>query len=277
MLIGYPAPWGEPKDPKVMPQFPILLVDDVPLLLVQGYNLGGHPQPVEEHVEYYLKNGRLRRKALVPASRPLAVLDHLPPSVEKFYSTSKWRNPKVDMLPNQLFRLVYSVYRKKGLAITEDGASYSGYHTKNPTWKEARAAVDKLNIRWDSNKSKYTFPDRSTLPSPVRYERMTWEINHFGATATLIIQRQDEEVVNIDLDEEAVNGPPVPQPSLRVFRVKNKKETLATFAKVGMRVPPNVGGGRWQGMDGIKLPIGQAVQAELKLGDKTVLSPVYKP
>jgi hypothetical protein len=276
MKIGFPAPWGEPEEPKVIPRFPILLVDDVPLLLVSGYNLGGRAERVEKHVEYFRKNGHLRTLPLVPTNRPLTILDHLPAAVEKFFSASKWGNPKDDMLKHQLFRLIYSVYRKKGLAITEDGASYTGYHCKSPTWKEACAAVDKLNIRWDSKKTKYTFPDGSMLPPPISYARITWEIKKFDAIATFTIQRQDAEVVNVELVAPLVNGPPVPQPSLRIYCVKNKDETLAKFPKVGFREARG-GGSSWRGWPGIKLPIGQSVQAELKLGDQTVLSPVYKP
>jgi hypothetical protein len=275
---GYPAPWGELKDPRDISRFAILLVDDVPLVLEGAFGRSGARERVETHVQYFRKRGQLRTSPLAPTNRPLAILDHLPDPVEKLYSDSKWRrSQKDDMLRKQLYRLIYSVYRKKGLAITEDGVSYSGYDRDKPTWKEACAAVDKLGVRWDAKKVKYTFPDGSTLPPPPRYKRLTWEIKKFDTTATLTIQRQDEEVVNFDLYEEAVNGPPVPQSSLRVFRVKNKEETLATFPKVGFRVPANHGGSSWQGRHGVELPVGQSVQVELKLGSKSVLSPIYKP
>jgi hypothetical protein len=274
VIFGYPSPWGQPTDPKIMPRFPILLVDDVPLLLVEGYHLGGAPEPVETHVEYFRKKGRLRAIPLVPTNQPLAILDHLPAAVEKFIADSKSEDVKDRILRDQLLRLVYSVYRKKGLRIIEDGVSYAGYYHDSPSWKEACAAVDKLGIRWDAGKARYTFRDGSTLPPPKRYARITWEIKAFDTLATLIIERQDDEVVNFQLTEPLVNGPPVPQPSLRIFRVKNKEGTLAKFPKVGLR--GQGGGGRW-GISGRKLPYGEAIQAELRLGSKSVLSPVYKP
>jgi hypothetical protein len=125
---------------------------------------------------------------------------------------------------------------------------------------------------------KYTFRDGSTLP-PRRYLRVTWEIDALDARATLSIHRQDEEAVNIFLSEPSVEGPDVPQPSLRLYRVKDKAATLIEFPTVGFRVPAGVGGGggKGQGQRGVKLPIGQPVQAELRLGKKTVTSPVLEP
>ena len=135
------------------------------------------------------------------------------------------------MLQDQLFRLVYSVYRKKGLAIEDDGVTYSGYHRDGPSWKEAGATVDKLDICWDSKNARYTFRGGSTLPPAPRYARLIWEIKDFDTTATLTIERQDEEIVNIGLAEPRVKGPQVPQPSLRVYSMKDKEGTLRASGK----------------------------------------------
>ena len=58
-----PAP---PADATTLPRFPIVLVDDVPLLLVSGYTLRGLPEPVTAHVEYYRAHGTLRDAPLAP-------------------------------------------------------------------------------------------------------------------------------------------------------------------------------------------------------------------
>lgn len=55
-----------PPDASAMPRFPIVLVDDVPLLLVSGYALGGDTEPVSTHVEFYREHGRLRGAPLTP-------------------------------------------------------------------------------------------------------------------------------------------------------------------------------------------------------------------
>ncbi len=58
---------GPPDRPSALPRFPIVLVDDLPLLLVSGYELGGDTEPVTVHVEHYRKHGTLRPGPLVPA------------------------------------------------------------------------------------------------------------------------------------------------------------------------------------------------------------------
>jgi hypothetical protein len=66
MLLGgsMPAP---PERPEALPRFPIVIVDDLPLLLVTGYVLGGEAEPLSSHLEYYRANGKLRPAPLAPA------------------------------------------------------------------------------------------------------------------------------------------------------------------------------------------------------------------
>ena len=62
-----PAP---PSPSASLPRFPIMIVDDVPLMLVAGYTLRGLPEPVASHVTYYRKHGTLRAAPLAPSSGP---------------------------------------------------------------------------------------------------------------------------------------------------------------------------------------------------------------
>ncbi|HEX5272909.1 MAG TPA: hypothetical protein VFW33_20570, partial [Gemmataceae bacterium] len=273
--IGAPSPWAEPEDRRLIPRYPIALVDDVPLLVVGGYSGGGLPEPVASHVEYYRKQGRIRAAPLVPTDRPLAVLDHLPDALGKYFADPKWADWKDDLLRDQLSRLIYSVYRKKGLSITEDGVSRAGYSRGAPPWAKASADVGKLDIRWDARNAKYTFRDGSTLPPPPRYPRIVWEVKEFDTEATLTIERQDEDAVNISLMEPTVKGPPVPQPSLRVYRVKDKGAALVEFPDVGER--GDGGGGALRSRRGVRLPDGEDVRVEVTLGKESVTSPVYRP
>ena len=59
-----------PPSPEVLPRFPILLVNDVPLMLVVSYALRGRAEPVMAHVEYYRTNGTLRPEPLAPGPDP---------------------------------------------------------------------------------------------------------------------------------------------------------------------------------------------------------------
>jgi hypothetical protein len=113
--VGLGAPWPpEPKaDPKAAPRFPVVLVEDVPVLLVSGYELSGVEQPVEEHVDYFNKHGQLRVKPLHPTHKPLAAYDRFVDSYLRLYceDARSRQNGKL-MVINQLLRLVDSVYRR---------------------------------------------------------------------------------------------------------------------------------------------------------------------
>lgn len=74
MFVGQPSP-AKPKDPRTLPRFPIAILDDVPINLVNGYMLFGSEEAVEAHVEYFEKHGVLRAAPLKPTDRPLKLLD----------------------------------------------------------------------------------------------------------------------------------------------------------------------------------------------------------
>jgi hypothetical protein len=61
-----------PADPATMPRFPILLVQDIPFLVVTGYDLAGMPEPVDAHVAHFRSHGVLRSKPLSPSSTGVA-------------------------------------------------------------------------------------------------------------------------------------------------------------------------------------------------------------
>ncbi|HVZ39415.1 MAG TPA: hypothetical protein VHI13_09070 [Candidatus Kapabacteria bacterium] len=56
-----------PPDAGNLPRFPIVMVQDVPILVVRGYFLGGFPDRVERHVAFFREHGILSRRPLVPS------------------------------------------------------------------------------------------------------------------------------------------------------------------------------------------------------------------
>lgn len=66
--IGQPTV-TPPPDPTSLPRFPIVLADDVPLLAVRGYTLGGLAESVDVHVRYYREHGTLRAAPLSPSPK----------------------------------------------------------------------------------------------------------------------------------------------------------------------------------------------------------------
>jgi len=163
MYMGEPSPTN-PGDATRLPRFPVVLVDDIPLFLISGYSLVGVPQSVEEHVEYFRKQGRLRAKPLRPTNVPLSVLDQLQPTFRWFYGVDeRWRVDGKLMIINQLLRLVDSVYR---LDPDREGHRFSERKQLENRWKSLVVEFDKLNVRWNEQKHRYTFKDGSTLPDP---------------------------------------------------------------------------------------------------------------
>lgn len=65
LRLGQPA-IPPPSEPGKLPRFPIVLVQDVPVLVSRGYFLAGLPEPVEAHVAYYRLHGTLRDAPLTP-------------------------------------------------------------------------------------------------------------------------------------------------------------------------------------------------------------------
>jgi hypothetical protein len=64
-----------PADSKSLPHFPLVLIDDRPLLMVTGFALGGDIEPVAAHIQNFRAAGTLRKKALQPSQPPAAVLE----------------------------------------------------------------------------------------------------------------------------------------------------------------------------------------------------------
>lgn len=65
-----------PADPHALPRFPIVVVDDVPLLAIRGYALAGKAEPLSAHIDWYREHGRLRDAPLRPSGDADAVRDH---------------------------------------------------------------------------------------------------------------------------------------------------------------------------------------------------------
>lgn len=64
-MLGGPTP-EPPAKLSVLPLYPLLMLHDVPLSVVRGYVLGGHPEPLGMHLDYLEKNATWRAKPLAP-------------------------------------------------------------------------------------------------------------------------------------------------------------------------------------------------------------------
>jgi hypothetical protein len=148
---------GTPDDPnpppaKDFPIYPLLLIEDVPLLIVAGFNLGGLPQSPLEHLEFCRKECRVRPAPLHPPANPLPLADQL-------LSSKQWYREKEGaeasenraILRAQLLRLVRSAYPLPNV----DDMSFFTTLENDADWKNHLQAFERLKATWDDSKNAY--------------------------------------------------------------------------------------------------------------------------
>jgi hypothetical protein len=152
-LLGNTSP-EEPRDQKVLPRYPMIVVDDVPLLLVSDYTMLGARAAIP-NLEYFRTKCRLRSKPLRPTSEPFSIPQKLMDSKQWIYSSepgSAASNSGKVLLINQLLRLVKPVYRSN-----IDFGEYEGCEglEVNRLWGEQVKRLMKLRIVWDAESNEY--------------------------------------------------------------------------------------------------------------------------
>jgi hypothetical protein len=74
MRLGRSLP-APPPNPTSLPHFPLVIIDDRPLMMISGFVLGGDTEPVAIHIRHFRANGILRRSALSPSQSGSMVAD----------------------------------------------------------------------------------------------------------------------------------------------------------------------------------------------------------
>lgn len=76
--LGAPVPTPTPQEQRLLPQFPLLILDDVPLSVVEGYQLGGLPEPPGRYLDHLARAGTWLSRPLAPrpAGSVLMTLPH---------------------------------------------------------------------------------------------------------------------------------------------------------------------------------------------------------
>jgi len=129
---------------KDFPLFPLALVENVPLLISPGFNLGGLPQTPLSQIEFCERNCVIRPAPLSPPDNPLPLAETL--------LKNRPASPELPaMLQAQLLRLVRSVYPVAG---EDDFGFYSSL--QNPEiWQKHLEAFSALKARWNSTLNNY--------------------------------------------------------------------------------------------------------------------------
>jgi hypothetical protein len=283
MFVGGPWP-REPKDLRRVPRFPAAIVGDVPLLLVDDYEVSGDPESVASHLPYFRQHGRLRSKPLIPVADPPAVVDEFCRSLLWLYDdepvdpapgkASGARVSPVDiergmrLAVNQILRLVRTVYRiddegwEPGTIESADGMA--------ARWGRIAADLRKLRIQWNPARCCYTFADGSCLPDLPHYREQVWRIRRGPVCAGLSVQRRSSRTVEINFETVKLPDLPGNPKGVRLVRVAAPDKPLARFAF------PVGEGGLYAG-ERVRLPAGDKIQAVLILADREEPGPVFAP
>jgi len=109
--IGLPSPL-RPEKYDLVPRFPLLVEEDVPLLLVSGYSSFGSSAELEMQLSYFERHGIIRATLMNPTARPfelIAKFDEMP----EWHAKSSFGN-KADLrvlLMSQILRLTENVHK----------------------------------------------------------------------------------------------------------------------------------------------------------------------
>lgn len=267
MRVG--APW--PALVTRQPRFPIMLEDDVPLLLVSGYHLSGIAQQPESHVNYFRSNGQVRTKPLVPSNVPLSLLGAASKKLGMVYEKDEGKI----LITNQLLHLIESVYRPD---VGWRDLRFWAEADVDKRWKALEDEVARLDIRWNPEKACYTFKDGSHLPEPVQelYRRAIWKLDGMNGESELILERMSPKTVWVTLTWSGKTDPGPPQFSLNLFTTKDQAKALAEFRQVSLGAQAAGTAYSSQGFE-VELVQGTEVQARITIGMRVQMSQAYKP
>ncbi len=248
------------EDLKVFPRFPLILIDDVPLVVPLYGGRSGGLYDFNEHVAFFRKSGRLRDAPLTPGTHPLKTLETLRSRPDWPYGEGNGDNDKCTPMQEQLLKLVDTVYR---MEPDESGQRIQGWDEKDrePRWKDIVTMLDHLPIKWDSSKQLYTFIDGSHLDElpVIHYRRHIWRPDVAGLKIAVVFERETKRSVSIWIQHHAGDA------HVRVFNTCCGSEDpiaeLSTDSKQRART--------------IEIGEGCGIRAELTSGGAVIESPEY--
>jgi hypothetical protein len=179
----------EPADPTLVPRFPLVLIDDIPLVLVSGYLSAGcvSPDPFYVHVAYFREWGRLRTRPLRPSDRPWEALSKLEASAQWLYGrrylvgslepgqTKYHQGTDAEegqrMLQKQLLHLVVALYPNvlqmvHSRSIDNGKETDSTYEEVDESrWETVVADLKEHPIRWNAAHNRYERTPATAAPT----------------------------------------------------------------------------------------------------------------
>jgi hypothetical protein len=147
MKVGMPEP-AAPRDPHVLPRFPLALVDDVPLLVIYGYALAGKPQSAEDHLAELARVGVFRARPLAPPDDPLATIDRIAGRA----GAALLRDAQIDDDRGRAMILEQGLRLARAATGTDQVAGATGLDAR---WQAARQALVAHPVVWDAATDQY--------------------------------------------------------------------------------------------------------------------------
>ncbi len=260
MMVGSAA---TPTDPKALPRFPLVIVDDLPIKLVAGYALAGQAEPPEMDVAAFGKLGTLRSALLAPSPQ---ALDRL----EAYVAGPLGKAMALDdhlrvAIYDQALRAFATVFRPADRSI--DGWFQWGTGKDIATrWAATRAMFGKLGARWDPMTSQLVLADGSTLPPlPAGFPRMWWDLALRGTTSSRVtFERKSDLIVAIEIRIDLAAGARFAGDALRLVDPGTGK-LLATIDLEPIAAPSNSTTGSVMSRR-LELPRGHSVRPDLVSG-----------
>ena len=253
MLVGSPS--RSPKDPKLLPRFPLAIVGDVPLLLAGGYTLMGEAEPPEQDVAWFRANGILRTKPLSPLPDVIDAIDAY--LVGPLRSVLAVDDTLRESVYDQVARLYAGVlHRPEHL-----GGSPPGW------WSAYRTQLAGVRARWNAKDSRFVRPDGSTLPPDgPGFRRVWWNLGlAHTSTSRLTFERKDDATVEVELRIEIDSGAAIKADVVRI--VDDAGKSLAALAIEATTAPANSTSGSVSSQR-IELARGHTIRPQLASGPR---------
>jgi len=130
------------------PLYPLVLAEDVPLLIVTGFFLGGLPSDPWSHIKFCEEHCRMRSKALRPPDNPLGLADDVLASPDWYRAESDHDH---GVLRAQVLRLVRSVHRVPGI----DEPDFFTKVTSDEVWNKHLESYTAMQAVWDTTNDDY--------------------------------------------------------------------------------------------------------------------------
>lgn len=142
--LGAAVPSPAESDKTLWPLFPIEVVDDIPFMIAQGWNLGGVPERPSSHIKWAERYGVLRDAPLRPADDPLA-------AAERLLSLPKTQRLKLRGEPiwTQAWQFVADLFP----SIKPDALHFNQLTPEQ--WNTLCKAAADEKIHWNENKQAY--------------------------------------------------------------------------------------------------------------------------